>query len=163
MFSLRSNCLTCGALLASLATTQYLSPRPQPHQAARCHHAQIRRRPPQGRSRGGAHHDDRRARIGKRVRNAACKGGPVTHDDGAVAARGGARAVLAIAASRRHQSRAVRRASAPRREPEPVQLTRLANEGGRVTVANDLLASMTMEAKRLRLALRGVCEAGNDR
>ena len=43
------------------------------------------------------------------------------------------------------------------------QLTRLANEGGRVTVSNDLLASMTIETKRLRLALLGIGEAGNDR
>jgi hypothetical protein len=43
------------------------------------------------------------------------------------------------------------------------QLTRLANEGGRVTVANDLLASMTRETKRLRLSLLGIGEAGDDR
>jgi hypothetical protein len=42
-------------------------------------------------------------------------------------------------------------------------LTRLANEGGRVTVANELLASMTIETKRLRLALLGIGEAGDDR
>jgi hypothetical protein len=43
------------------------------------------------------------------------------------------------------------------------QLTRLANEGGRVTVADGLLASMTIETKRLRLALLGIGEAGDDR
>ncbi|GGE88731.1 plasmid mobilization protein [Massilia psychrophila] len=43
------------------------------------------------------------------------------------------------------------------------QLIRLANEGGRVTVANDLLERMTIEAKRLRLALLGIGEAGYDR
>lgn len=43
------------------------------------------------------------------------------------------------------------------------QLTRLANEGGRVTIADDLLATMTIGTKRLRLALLGIGEAGNDR
>jgi hypothetical protein len=43
------------------------------------------------------------------------------------------------------------------------QLTRLANEGGRVTVANALLSRMVIEAKRLRLALLGVDGAGDDR
>ena len=43
------------------------------------------------------------------------------------------------------------------------QLTRLANEGGRVTIADDLLATMTIETKRLRLALLGIGEVGDDR
>ncbi|WLI88540.1 plasmid mobilization relaxosome protein MobC [Massilia sp. R2A-15] len=43
------------------------------------------------------------------------------------------------------------------------QLTRLANEGGRVKVADALLRRMTIEAKRLRLALLGIGEAGEDR
>ena len=43
------------------------------------------------------------------------------------------------------------------------QLTRRANEGGRVTVADDLLASMTIDTKRLRLAVLGIGEAGDDR
>jgi hypothetical protein len=43
------------------------------------------------------------------------------------------------------------------------QLTRLANEGGRVKVASALLTSMAIEAKRLRLALLGIGEAGDDR
>ena len=43
------------------------------------------------------------------------------------------------------------------------QLARLANEGGRVKVADALLMRMTLEAKRLRLALLGIGEAGDDR
>jgi hypothetical protein len=43
------------------------------------------------------------------------------------------------------------------------QLARLANEGGRVRVADALLAEMTLEVKRLRLALLGIGEAGDDR
>ncbi len=43
------------------------------------------------------------------------------------------------------------------------QLTRLADEGGRVKVADALLRRMTIEAKRLRLALLGIGEAGEDR
>jgi hypothetical protein len=43
------------------------------------------------------------------------------------------------------------------------QLARLANEGGRVTVADGLLARTAIEAKRLRLALLGIDEAGDDR
>jgi hypothetical protein len=43
------------------------------------------------------------------------------------------------------------------------QLTRLANEGGRVTVADGLLTRMAAEAKRLRLALLGISEGGDDR
>jgi hypothetical protein len=43
------------------------------------------------------------------------------------------------------------------------QLTRLANEGGRVIVADALLARTAHEAKRLRLALLGIGEAGDDR
>lgn len=35
------------------------------------------------------------------------------------------------------------------------QLTRLANEGGRVVIANGLLERLTLETKRLRLALLG--------
>ena len=42
-------------------------------------------------------------------------------------------------------------------------LARLPNEGGRVTVADALLARMALEAKRLRLALLGIGEAGDDR
>jgi hypothetical protein len=43
------------------------------------------------------------------------------------------------------------------------QLARLANEGGRVKVADSLLTQMTFEAKRLRLALLGIGEASDDR
>lgn len=43
------------------------------------------------------------------------------------------------------------------------QLTRLANEGGHVKVADGLLTRMATEAKRLRLALLGLGEAGDDR
>jgi hypothetical protein len=43
------------------------------------------------------------------------------------------------------------------------QLARLSNEGGRVTVADALLKGMTVEAKRLRLALLGIREVGDDR
>jgi hypothetical protein len=43
------------------------------------------------------------------------------------------------------------------------QLARLANEGTRVKVADALLAEMTLEVKRLRLALLGIGGAGDDR
>ncbi len=42
------------------------------------------------------------------------------------------------------------------------QLTRLANEGERVTIADGLLRRMLDETKRLRLALLGVMEADDD-
>jgi hypothetical protein len=77
-----------------------------------------------------------------------------------VAARGGNRPVLAVAASRRDQSRAVRRTGPPGRNLN--ELTRLANEGGRATVADELLASMMIETRRLRLALPGIGEASDD-
>lgn len=43
------------------------------------------------------------------------------------------------------------------------QLARLANEGGRVTVTDGLLKRVTIEAKRLRLALLGIEGEGDDR
>ena len=43
------------------------------------------------------------------------------------------------------------------------QLARLANEGGRVTVADGLLKRMAIEAKRLRLALLGIGGVDDDR
>ncbi len=43
------------------------------------------------------------------------------------------------------------------------QLTRLANEGDRVVVADGLLKRMAIEARRLRLALLGIEGASDDR
>jgi hypothetical protein len=43
------------------------------------------------------------------------------------------------------------------------QLTRLANEGRNVTIANDLLARLLAETQRLRLSLLGVPGARDDR
>lgn len=43
------------------------------------------------------------------------------------------------------------------------QLTRLANEGERVTIADALLQRMATETKRLRLALLGLSENNDDR
>ena len=43
------------------------------------------------------------------------------------------------------------------------QLTRLANEGDRVVVADGLLKRMALEARRLRLALLGIEGASDDR
>lgn len=43
------------------------------------------------------------------------------------------------------------------------QLARLANEGQRVVVADGLLARLTSETKRLRLALLGIGAADDDR
>jgi hypothetical protein len=43
------------------------------------------------------------------------------------------------------------------------QLTHLANEGGRVTISDHLLRCLTDETRRLRRALLGVKEAGDDR
>jgi Bacterial mobilisation protein (MobC) len=66
--------------------------------------------------------------------------------------------VLAVAAINREQYAELARLAANLN-----QLTRLANEGGHVTVANELLASMTIETKRLRLALLRIGEPGDDR
>jgi hypothetical protein len=143
--------LALRAILAALATPQtHNLPRP-PH-AARCRHAQIRRRSPQGDPAAV-----RSATIGVRV-------SPTEY------------ATLRAKAAQMHITPAqwLRVAALARRLPSPPvaainreqyaelarlaadlnQLTRLANEGGRVTVADGLLARMATETKRLRLALR---------
>jgi hypothetical protein len=43
------------------------------------------------------------------------------------------------------------------------QLAHLANEGGRVSVDNGLLTRIVRETRRLRLALLGISENGDDR
>ena len=160
MFSLRSNGLPCGADLASLVT-------PQPN------NVQVRIMPPDisaRRSLGGRPRGDpaavRNATIGVRVSAAEY-------------------ATLRAKAMQMHMTPAqwLREAALARRLPsQPVaainreqyaelarlaanlnQLTRLANEGGRVKVADALLTRMAIEAKRLRLALLGIGEAGDDR
>jgi hypothetical protein len=161
MFSLRSNCLPCGAFLASLATTQ---PRATRHDHAMQPDVTTRR------SAGGRPRGDpaavRGATIGVRV---SASEYATLHAKAAqmhlTPAQWLREAALArclpsppVAAINREQYAELARLAANLN-----QLTRLANEGGRVTVANDLLASMTIETKRLRLALLGIGEAGDDR
>jgi hypothetical protein len=161
MFSLRSNCLPCGAFLAPLATTQYLTT---------VHDHIMQPDVTTCRSAGDRPRGDpaavRSATIGVRVSASEY-------------------ATLRAKAAQMHLAPAqwLREAALARCLPSPPvaainreqyaelarlaanlnQLTRLANEGARVTVADDLLASMTIETKRLRLALLGIGEAGDDR
>lgn len=160
MFSLRSNGLPCGA--SSLRS---------PHLKPTTVH--VRTMPPNvstRRSAGGRPKGDpaavRIATIGVRV-------------------SAGEYATLRAKAAQMHMTPAqwLRAAALARRLPSPPvaainreqyaelarlaanlnQLTRLANEGGRVTVADGLLVRMASETKRLRLALIGLGEAGDDR
>lgn len=160
MFSLRSNGLPCGA-------SSLRSPHPTTHTA------HVRTMPPDiapRRSAGGRPRSDpaavRSATIGVRVSASEY-------------------ASLRAKAAQMHMTPAqwLREAALTRRLPSPPvaainreqyaelarlagnlnQLTRLANEGGNVKVADALLARMAMEAKRLRLALLGIGEAGDDR
>jgi hypothetical protein len=159
MFSLRSNGLPCGA--CSLRS-------PHPNTTI---HVQIMppdvitRRSAGGRPRGDPA-DVRHATIGVRVSASEY-------------------ATLRLKAAQMHMSPAqwLREAALSRRLPSPPvaainreqyaelarlaanlnQLTRLANEGGRVKVADVLLTRMATEAKRLRLALLGIGEACDDR
>jgi hypothetical protein len=84
MFSLRSNCLPCGAF--SLRSVQPKTLTFKVCHTARYLFAQICRWPPQGRSSRSASRDDRRARVGRRVRGAAGESRADAHDAGAVAA-----------------------------------------------------------------------------
>jgi hypothetical protein len=160
MFSLRSNGLPCGA-------SSLRSPHPKPTSV------HVRNMPPDvstRRSAGGRPRGDpaavRSATIGVRVSASEY-------------------ATLRAKAAQMHMTPAqwLREAALARRLPSPPvatinreqyaelarlaanlnQLTRLANEGGRVTVADGLLARMASEAKRLRLALLGLGEVGDDR
>jgi hypothetical protein len=164
MFSLRSNGLPCGA-------SSLRSPQPK----IQTFHVRIM--PPDvstRRSAGGRPRGDpaavRSATIGVRV-------------------SAGEYATLRAKAAQMHMTPAqwLRAAALARRLPSPPvaainreqyaelarlasnlnQLTRLANEGGRVTVADGLVARMAHETKRLRLALLGLGgvneEAGDDR
>jgi hypothetical protein len=160
MFSLRSNGLPCGAF--SLRS---------PHPKTQTIH--VRTMPPDitpRRSAGGRPRSDpadvRSATIGVRVSASEY-------------------ASLRAKAAQMHMTPAqwLREAALTRRLPSPPvaainreqyaelarlaanlnQLTRLANEGGNVKVADGLLTRMTIEAKRLRLALLGIGEAGDDR
>jgi hypothetical protein len=160
MFSLRSNGLPCGA-------SSLRSPQPETHTA------HLRAMPPDvtpRRSAGGRPRGDpadvRNATIGVRV-------------------SAGEYATLRTKAAQMHMTPAqwLREAALARRLPSPPvaainrqqyaelarlaanlnQLARLANEGGRVKVADALLTHMAKEAKRLRLALLGIGEAGDDR
>jgi hypothetical protein len=161
MFSLRSNCLPCGAF--SLRS-------PQPNTRATSHDHIMQPDVTTRRSAGGRPKGDpaavRGATIGVRVSASEY-------------------ATLRAKAAQMHLTPAqwLREAALARCLPSPPvaainreqyaelarlaanlnQLTRLANEGGRVTVANDLLASMRIETKPLRLALLGIGEAGDDR
>jgi hypothetical protein len=161
MFSLRSNCLPCGPF--SLRS-------PQPYTRATSHDHIMQPDVTTRRSAGGRPRGDpaavRGATIGVRVSASEY-------------------ATLRAKAAQMHLTPAqwLREAALARCLPSPPvaainreqyaelarlaanlnQLTRLANEGGRVTVADGLLASMTIETKRLRLALLGIGEAGDDR
>lgn len=160
MFSLRSNGLPCGA-------SSLRSPHPEPA------HFHVRIMPPDvstRRAAGGRPRGDpaavRSATIGVRV-------------------SAGEYATLRAKATQMRMTPAqwLRTAALARRLPSPPvadinraqyaelarlaanlnQLTRLANEGGRVTVADALLARVANEARRLRLALLGLGEGGDDR
>ena len=186
MFSLRSNGLPCGATLVALAPSALapLAP-PQPPRCspmlARCHRMQAMRNhvqplhamsaePHARKSKGGRPRGDpaavRKATIGVRVSDS-------EYD------------ALRAKAAQLHMTPArwLREAALSRRLPSPPvaainraqyvelvrlsanlnQLTRLANEGQRVTVADGLLKRLTIEARRLRLALIGVEDEADDR
>jgi hypothetical protein len=161
MFSLRSNCLPCGA-------SSLRSPQPNSRTSSLDHAMQpnvTTRRSAGGRPRGDP---------------AAVRGSTI-----GVRVSASEHAALRAKAAQLHMTPAqwLHEAALTRCLPPPPvaainreqyaelarlaanlnQLTRLANESGRVTVADDLLASMTTETKRLRLALLGIDEAGDDR
>jgi hypothetical protein len=118
------------------------------------------RQPPHGRSCGRAQRNNRRARIGQRARDTPSEGGADAHAPAQWLREAAIARCLPsppVAAINREQYAELARLAANLNE-----LTRLANEGGRVTVADELLASMMIETRRLRLALLGVGEASDD-
>ena len=160
MFSLRSNGLTCGAILAPLVQTPNLT-----------HHVRVMKSEAAPRkSAGGRPKGDpaalRTATIGVRVSTSEY-------------------AALRVKAAQMHMTPAqwLREAALARRLPSPPvaainrehyvelarlaanlnQLTHLANEGNRVTVANGLLERLIYETRRLRQALIGVRGKDDDR
>jgi hypothetical protein len=160
MFSLRSNGLPCGALLAPLAQQQ-----PRSAEVRAMSSAATPRKSAGGRPKGDPA-ALRNATIGVRV-------------------SAGEYAALREKAAQLHMTPAqwLRAAALARRLPSPPvaainreqyvelarlaanlnQLTRLANEGQRVVVADGLLERLAGETKRLRLALLGVGGQADDR
>ena len=115
--------------------------------------ASRQRRPPAGRPRRRAALDHRRPGLGRRVRRAAHHSRADGHAPGPVAARGRAHPPPALAARAARQPRRVRRAG--RLAGNLNQLTRLAQAGKPVVIADGLLQRLTTEVSRLRLALLG--------
>jgi hypothetical protein len=116
--------------------------------------AQGKWRAPQGRPGRCARGHHRRARIALRIQRPAREGRTDAHDTSTVAARSGSDTPLSpppVAAINREHYVALARLAANLN-----QLTRLANEGKKVTVADALLSSLAHETKLLRLALLGI-------
>ena len=129
---------------------------------ARRHHrpAQARaRRPPQERPRHRARHHHRRARVARRAASAASQSPANEHDPRPLAAGSGTIAPPSFPSSappiNREQYAELARLSANLN-----QLTKLANSGQSVIVADPLLQRLASEVGRLRLALLGAggCE-----